>query len=237
MKNTLLFIFFGIGIGQLSAESMTSVTNLDTVPQNKEVQVIPKVDLHAPGALTFFFGSGSTAIQDQVAKALKDNLKFNFPDVKTNIEGPSAIGYQYHVKNKVSIGMVYSNSTISTSKFTMPNFQSPADSSVYYYKVGMNSLLMQIDWFWGKIKRPKSTWSFHSGIGLGVFSFNLTTEIEKGTGAGIDKVNNSVSTSGFQLTAIGVKHTMNVLKGFGWFANLGAGVNSIGFTTGINYTL
>lgn len=236
MKNTILLVFTCVGLIRANAYQLQTETTSDSSPI-VNVQIIPKVDLHAKGALTFFWGNGSSAIQDQVAKTLKENLKFNFPDVETQIDGPNAIGYQYHVKDKVSIGMVYSNSSITTSKFTMPNFQSPADSSVYYYKVGMNSLLMQIDWFWGKIKRPKSTWSFHSGLGLGVFSFNLTTEIEKGTGAGIDQVNNSVSTSGFQLTAVGVKHTMNALRGFGWFANLGVGVNSVGFTTGVNYTL
>ena len=133
--------------------------------------------------------------------------------------------------------MVFSNSSIKTNNLVMPDFQNPSDSTVYYYNVGMNSLLMQVDWFWGKIRRPKSTFSFHSGIGLGMFSFNLTTEKVRGSGQSVDFIDKSVSTSGFQLTLIGVKHTMNALHGLGWFANLGVGVNSMGFTSGINYTL
>ncbi len=234
MKYIVTALLLFCSFQQLSASELTLQ---DSVPQKIEAQIIPKMDLHQPGALTFFWGGGSATIQRQVAKTLEENLKFNFPNVGTTIEGPSAIGYQYHVKNKVSIGMVYSSSSIRTNNQTMPDFQNPADSTVYYYNVGLNSLMMQIDWFWGKIKRPKSTWSFHSGIGLGVFSFNLTTELVKGKGAGVDVVDKSVSTSGVQLTLIGVKHTMSKLKGFGWFSNLGAGVNSIGFTTGINYTL
>ncbi len=234
MKYIVTALLLFCSVQQLSASELTQQ---DSVPQKIEAQIIPKMDLHQPGALTFFWGGGSATIQRQVAKTLEENLKFNFPNVGTTIEGPSAIGYQYHVKNKVSIGMVYSSSSIRTNNQTMPDFQNPADSTVYYYNVGLNSLMMQIDWFWGKIKRPKSTWSFHSGIGLGVFSFNLTTELVKGKGAGVDVVDKSVSTSGVQLTLIGVKHTMSKLKGFGWFSNLGAGVNSIGFTTGINYTL
>jgi hypothetical protein len=70
-----------------------------------------------------------------------------------------------------------------------------------------------------------------------MFSFNLTTEKVRGSGQSVEFIDKSVSTSGFQLTLIGVKHTMNALHGLGWFANLGVGVNSIGFTSGINYTL
>lgn len=221
-----------------SNDELNAGNSLDSVaPKPLDVQIIPKVNLHSPGALTFFWGGGSAALQEQVAKTLKDNLKFDFPDIGTEINGPNVIGYQFHVKEKVSIGMVYSNSSIRTNNLVMPDFQNPADSTIYYYNVGMNSLLMQIDWFWGRIKRPRSTFSFHSGIGLGVFSFNLTTEKVQGSGNSVQFINNSVSTSGFQLTLVGVKHTMNALKGLGWFANLGVGVNSIGFTSGINYTL
>lgn len=234
MKYIVTALLLFCSVQQLSASELILQ---DSVPQKIDAQIIPKLDLHQPGALSFFWGGGSATIQRQVAKTLEENLKFNFPNVGTTIDGPSSIGYQYHVKNKVSIGMVYSSSSIRTNNQTMPDFQNPADSTVYYYNVGLNSLMMQVDWFWGKIKRPKSTWSFHSGIGLGVFSFNLTTEILKGKGAGVNVVDKSVSTSGVQLTIIGVKHTMSKLKGFGWFSNLGAGVNSIGFTTGINYTL
>jgi len=237
MKNTLFFILALMGFVQLSAETFNETNNQDTVPQNQNVQIIPKVDLHQKGALTFYWGSGSSVIQKQIADKIYESIKFDYPNVKMIIEGPSAIGYQYHVKDKVSIGMVYSGSNVKTSDLSMPNLQNPGDSTIFYYNVGLNTLFMQIDWFWGKIKRPKSTWSFHSGIGLGVFSVNISTELKKGTGASVQQIQNSVSTSGFQLTAIGVKHTMNALKGFGWFANLGAGMNSVGFTTGINYTL
>lgn len=236
MKLKLIAFFLVSWTINLNASNIETESD-STSPKTIVAQVIPKVNLHSQGALTFFLGSGSAALQEQVAKTLKENLKFDFPNIGTEISGPSSIGYQFHVKDKVSVGMVYSNSRIKTNNLVMPDFQNPADSTIYYYQVGMNSLLMQVDWFWGRIKRPKSTFSFHSGLGLGVFSFNLTTEKVQGSGNSVQFINNSVSTSGFQLTLIGVKHTMNALKGLGWFANLGVGVNSMGFTSGINYTL
>lgn len=221
-----------------NAYTLKSIESLDSIPvKNLDVQIAPKANLHPQGALTFFWGGGAATLQEQVAKTLKDNLKFSFPNVGTVINGPNVIGYQFHAKEKVSLGMVFSNSSIKTNNLVMPDFQNPSDSTVYYYNVGLNSLLMQVDWFWGKIRRPKSTFSFHSGLGLGMFSFNLTTEKVSGSGNGVDFIGRSVSTSGFQLTIVGVKHTMNALHGLGWFANLGVGVNSIGFTSGINYTL
>lgn len=238
LKSIAFLGFFASSSLFANAYTLKSIESLDSIPvKNLEVQIAPKANLHPQGALTFFWGTGSSVLLEQVAKTLKDNLKFDFPDIGTEINGPNVIGYQFHAKEKVTLGMVYSNSSIKTNNLVMPDFQNPSDSTVYYYNVGLNSLLMQVDWFWGKIRRPKSTFSFHSGLGLGMFSFNLTTEKVKGSGNSVQFINNSVSTSGFQLTLIGVKHTMNALHGLGWFANLGVGVNSIGFTSGINYTL
>lgn len=238
LKSIAFLGFFASSSLFANAYTLKSIESLDSIPvKNLEVQITPKANLHPQGALTFFWGTGSSVLLEQVAKTLKDNLKFDFPDIGTEINGPNVIGYQFHAKEKVTLGMVYSNSSIKTNNLVMPDFQNPSDSTVYYYNVGLNSLLMQVDWFWGKIRRPKSTFSFHSGLGLGMFSFNLTTEKVKGSGNSVQFINNSVSTSGFQLTIIGVKHTMNALHGLGWFANLGVGVNSIGFTSGINYTL
>lgn len=238
LKSIAFLGFFASSSLFANAYTLKSIESLDSIPvKNLEVQIVPKANLHPQGALTFFWGTGSSVLLEQVAKTLKDNLKFDFPDIGTEINGPNVIGYQFHAKEKVTLGMVYSNSSIKTNNLVMPDFQNPSDSTVYYYNVGLNSLLMQVDWFWGKIRRPKSTFSFHSGLGLGMFSFNLTTEKVKGSGNSVQFINNSVSTSGFQLTLIGVKHTMNALHGLGWFANLGVGVNSIGFTSGINYTL
>ncbi len=240
MKLKLIAVATFLNLSGLFAKTLSYDLGLytDSIPvKNVDVQIIPKANLHPQGALTFFWGTGSSVLLEQVAKTLKDNLKFNFPDIDMEINGPNVIGYQFHAKEKVSLGMVFSNSSIKTNNLVMPDFQNPSDSTVYYYNVGMNSLLMQVDWFWGKIRRPKSTFSFHSGIGLGMFSFNLTTEKVRGSGQSVDFIDKSVSTSGFQLTLIGVKHTMNALHGLGWFANLGVGVNSMGFTSGINYTL
>ena len=204
-----------------------------------EVQIIPleKKDLFKKDAITFYIGSGSTTLLDSIGKTIKDNLKFNFPNVDMQVSAPTIIGYQHHIRDNVSVGMVYSSSNVRTTDLDMPDFQNPALGSTYYYNIALSSLMASVDWYWMKFKRPKSTFALHSGLSLGLFNYQLTTEITKGSGSGVDQINASASTKAMQLTVIGVKHSMDALKGFGWFANFGIGYNSIGLTTGINWTL
>lgn len=205
--------------------------------QNVQIAPLEKKDLYQKDAITFYMGSGSSTLLDSIGKTIKDNLKFNFPDVDMQVTAPTIIGYQHHIRENISIGMVYSSSNVRTTNIEMPDFQTPANSSTYHYNVALSSLMASVDWYWMKFKRPKSTFALHSGLSLGVFNYNITTEITKGNGSGVDKINASASTKALQLTVIGVKHSMEALKGFGWFANFGVGYNSIGLTSGINWTL
>ena len=205
----------------------------------QEAQIIPleKKDLFKKDAITFYMGSGNMPILDTLGDAVKKNLLSNFPEAKMNVSNPFIIGYQYHIRDKFSIGMVYCSSSVTSDKKIIPDFQNVGQSSEFYYNLALTSLMTSVDVFWKKIKRPKSTFAFHSGLSLGIFNLTGSREITKGSGNGVEDLNLNVTSRAFQLTVVGVKHSMDALKGFGWFANLGLGFNSIGLTTGINWTL
>jgi len=205
--------------------------------QNAQIAPLEKKDLFNKDAITFYMGSGSMPILDTLGDAVKKNLLNNFPEAKMNVSSPFIVGYQYHVRDKFSIGMVYCSSNVTSDKKIMPDFQNLGQSSEFYYNIALTSLMTSVDVYWLKIKRPKSTFAFHSGLSLGLFNLTGSREITKGTGNGVENLNLNVTSRAFQLTVVGVKHSMDALKGFGWFANLGIGFNSIGLTTGINWTL
>ena len=205
--------------------------------QNAQIEPLERKDLFKKEAITFYMGSGNMPILDTLGDAVKKNLLNNFPNSKMNVSQPFIIGYQYHVRDKFSIGMVYSSSSVTSDVETMPDFQNVGQSSKFYYNIALTSLMTSVDVFWKKIKRPKSTFAFHSGLSLGLFNLTGSREITGGTGNGVEDLNLNVTSKAMQLTVIGVKHSMDALKGFGWFANVGIGFNSIGLTTGINWTL
>jgi hypothetical protein len=205
--------------------------------QNVQIAPLEKKDLFKKDAITFYMGSGSMPILDTLGDAVKKNLLNNFPEAKMNVSSPFIVGYQYHVRDKFSIGMVYCSSNVTSDKKIMPDFQNVGQSSEFYYNIALTSLMTSVDVYWLKIKRPKSTFAFHSGLSLGLFNLTGSREITKGTGNGVEDLNLNVTSRAFQFTVVGVKHSMDALKGFGWFANLGVGFNSIGLTSGINWTL
>ena len=205
--------------------------------QNAQIEPLEKKDLFKKDAITFYIGSGTMPILDTLGDAVKKNLLSSFPEAKMNVSSPFIVGYQYHIRDKFSIGMVYCSSSVTSDTKTMPDFQNPGKNSEFYYNIALTSLMTSVDVFWKKIKRPKSTFAFHSGLSLGLFNLTGSREIKSGTGNGVEDLNLNVTSKAMQLTVVGVKHSMDALKGFGWFANLGIGFNSIGITTGINWTL
>lgn len=191
-------------------------------------------------AITFYYGTGSDMSQQQISDQLDEQLKYDYPNKANNtIQAPQIIGYQYHVKERLSIGLVYCISNVQTPILEYPDFQNPGEVTEYTYRVGLNSFLGSIHWHWFVRNGNKSTLSLNSGIALGVFNVNFETNIISGDASNLPQINLSQGESGWQLTLVGIKHTFHYryLKGIGYHASLGLGVNTIGLTTGINYTL
>lgn len=203
-------------------------------------QSTDRINLFDNQAVTFFYGVGNDLVQQQIADGLKEQLKYDYPDLgPMDVQAPQIIGYQYHVRERISIGLIYCNSSVRTPSLEYPDIQNPSEVTKYYYDVSLNSFLGSFDYHWYIHKGKFSTLSLNSGFALGVNNINFNTVIESGDGSNLPNYNFSQGGRGFQFNIIGVKHSFSLryLKGIGYHANLGVGVNTIGFTTGIQYTL
>jgi hypothetical protein len=190
--------------------------------------------------LTFFFGSGTPAAQRVISTALEEQVRYDFPNKAPNIiNAPTFIGYQYHVKKRLSIGMVYCVSGVKTPNLIYPDLQNPSESTEFNYQININSFMGSVDYHWYYRTGKKSSLSLHSGLALGVYDVNFTTQIIGGNGQNLPEYNLSTGGNGWQLTLIGVKQSFNykLLKNFGYVANLGVGMNVIGLSAGATYTL
>lgn len=191
-------------------------------------------------SVTFFYGVGNDLVQQQIADGLKEQLKYDYPDLEDiDVQAPQIIGYQYHVRERISVGLIYCNSRVKTPSLEYPDIQNPNEVTKYHYDVSLNSFLGSFDYHWYIHRWRLSSLTLHSGFALGVNNINFNTVIEDGDGSNLPNYNFSQGGRGFQFNVIGIKHSFSLryLKGIGYHANLGVGVNTIGFTTGIQYTL
>lgn len=199
-----------------------------------------KTSLFNKEALTFYYGVGNDFTNRQISKELDEQLKYDFPNKQANIiKAPSFIGYQYHVKNRLSIGLVYCVSSVKTPDLEYPDLQNPSEITVFHYEVNINSFLGSVDYHWYNRNGAKSTLSLYSGLALGVYDVNFRTQVTGGEGGNLPEYNFSSGSNGWQLTLVGIKHSFNykLLNKFGYMANFGFGTNVIGMAFGATYTL
>lgn len=216
----------------LSAQEMIASENTE----NPQV----KTKLFDNQALTFYYGTGSDFSNRQISNELDNQLKYDFPNKTANtIKAPTFIGYQYHIKKRISIGMVYCVSNVRTPDLQYPDLQNPSEITEFHYEVNINSFMGSVDYHWYYKNGVKSSLSLHSGLALGVYDVNFKTEITGGEGQNLPQYNFSAGGNGWQLTLIGIKQSFNykLLRNFGYVANLGLGMNVIGLSVGATYTL
>lgn len=216
----------------LSAQEMIASENTE----NPQV----KTKLFDNQALTFYYGTGSNFSNRQISNELDNQLKYDFPNKTANtIKAPTFIGYQYHIKKRISIGMVYCVSNVRTPDLQYPDLQNPSEITEFHYEVNINSFMGSVDYHWYYKNGAKSSLSLHSGLALGVYDVNFKTEITGGEGQNLPQYNFSAGGNGWQLTLIGIKQSFNykLLRNFGYVANLGLGTNVIGLSVGATYTL
>lgn len=233
------YIRFRISMNYLS-KSLLSILLVTLNTNHGQAQNDTKPQAYKPLSITFFYGAGSDFSQQQISDQLDEQLKYDYPNKASNsIQAPQILGYQYHVRDKISIGLVYCVSSVETPLLEYPDFQNPGEVTEYRYRVGLNSFMGSVDWHWYIRNGNYSTLSLNSGLALGVFNLNIETNIVSGDASNLPQINLSQGGSGWQLNLIGIKQTFHykILKGFGYHASLGVGVNTIGLTSGINYTL
>jgi hypothetical protein len=192
-------------------------------------------------AMTFYWDRNSNVLVNIISKGLKENLEPSFGSMGNSIvsKKPQSLGYQYHFRDRWTMGLVYSWAQVKTDTLLYPDFDIPGNYSYFQYVVNMNAFMGTINYAWYLKTKPKSTIAISSGIALGNSRIDYETRrmsYDTGT-AYIPAFNGGINASGIQITLISIKQSFKGLRNIGYQASLGGGVNSIGLSVGINYTL
>ena len=137
------------------------------------------------------------------------------------------------------MGVKYTWATVTSDTLAYPDFDRINQYAYFQYVVKLNSFLASIDYAWKIKNTPKSAYALYSGIALGNSRIDYNTvrmDFDK-SNSYIPAFNGGVDMSGFQVTLLGIKQHFRGLRNFGYHAELGVGINSIGFAYGLSYTL
>ena len=229
----------------ISSENKSSLQN-DNGSQTSVNSNLTSIDKHPlrpfqKEAMTFYWDRNSNVLVNIISKGLKENLEPSFGSMGNSIvsKKPQSIGYQYHFRDRWTMGLVYSWAQVKTDTLLYPDFDILNNYSYFQYVVNMNAFMGTINYAWYLKTKPKSTIAISSGMALGNSRIDYETRrmsYDTGT-AYIPAFNGGINASGIQITLISIKQSFKGLRNFGYQASLGGGVNSIGFSWGINYTL
>ena len=229
----------------ISTENKSPIENRNgnQTSVNSNLTGIDKHPLHPfqKEAMTFYWDRNSKVLVNIIAKGLKENLEPTFGSMGNSIisKKPQSIGYQYHFRDRWTMGLVYAWAQVKTDTLQYPDFDKPGNYSSFQYVVNMNAFMGTINYAWYLKTKPKSTMAISSGIALGNRRIDYQTQRMKydtGT-AYIPAFNGGINAQGIQVTLISIKQSFKGLRNIGYQASLGGGVNSIGFSFGLNYTL
>jgi len=228
---------------QYSGNDDTMKVQEPVVSLNSNLTSIDKNPLHPfqKEAMTFYWDRNSKVLVNIIAKGLKDNLEPSFGSMGNSIvsKKPQSLGYQYHFRDRWTMGLVYAWAQVKTDTLLYPDFDIPGNYSYFQYVVNMNAFMGTINYAWYLKTKPKSTMAISSGIALGNSRIDYETQrmsYDTGT-AYIPAFNGGINATGIQITLISIKQSFKGLRNIGYQASLGGGVNSIGFSFGLNYTL
>lgn len=219
------------------------VSDGNNSPLNSNLSNNDKQPLHPfqKEAMTFYWDRNSHVLVDLIAKGLKNNLEPTFGKMGNSIvsKKPQSLGYQYHFRDRWTMGLVYAWAQVKTDTLLYPDFDNPPRYSSFQYVVNMNAFMGTINYAWYLKTKPKSTMAISSSIALGNSRIDYQTQRMKydTSTAYIPAFNGGINATGIQVTLISIKQSFKGLRNFGYQASLGGGVNSIGFSFGLNYTL
>jgi len=185
--------------------------------------------------MTLYYGRSSSFLVNSISNTMISELKPTFANITTEINKPNHYGYQYHFRERWMMGLVFQSASVKTNTIEYPDYNTfPTVYSKFHYQVRLSSFMGTIDYAW-KIKSGKnSNTAWYSGLALGTFHVNFETIREDSSTAYVPAYNQGIGMNGIQATLIGVKKAYK--NGIGFQAQLGAGVNSMGLSAGINYS-
>jgi len=185
--------------------------------------------------MTLYYGRSSSFLVNKIATTMDNELTPTFGEITITTNKPNHYGYQFHFRDRWMMGLVFQSASTRTNTIEYPDYNTfPTVYSKFHYQVRLTSFMGTLDYAW-KIKSGKRTnTAWYSGIALGTFNVNFETIRDDSSTAYVPAYNQGIGMNGIQATLVGVKTAWK--NGMGVQAQLGAGVNSIGFSFGINYS-
>lgn len=225
-----------------AAKETTPTTISPSKPQAAKTITL-KRSLHPiqKEAMTFMWTNNSNVLVNTIGNGLQKELEPNFGNVGNSLitAKPTTIGYQYHFRDRWTMGIKYTWAEVTSDTLAYPDFDRLNQYAYFQYVVKLNSFLASIDYAWKIKNSTKSNYAIYSGIALGNsrIDYNTVRMNFDTSSSYIPAFNGGVDLNGFQVTLIGIKQHFKGLRNFGYHAELGAGINSIGLGYGLTYTL
>jgi hypothetical protein len=178
--------------------------------------------VYKKGDMSLFFGVGASNTLATTLSSVGEGASNTF--------GPYIIGYQYHLTDKLTIGLAYTHQSASTVKVTIDN---GIDNVSYQTNFTFSTFLSQLNYSW--YNNENGAFVLYSGASVGTFTMNAELEIISGNQDLANKYTGVSEGIAYHITAIGFKGRFTKTSKLGAFAELGFGFNGL-FNGGIQYT-
>ena len=178
--------------------------------------------VYKKGNMSLFFGVGaSNTLANTLSKV---------GEGASNVVGPYIFGYQYHLTDKLTIGLAYTHQSASTGKVTT---EGAFDNVTYQTNLNFSTFLSQLNYSW--YNNENNAFILYSGLSVGTFTIESDLEILSGNKDLATVYSGITEDFAYHITAIGFKGRFTKTSKLGAFAELGFGYNGV-FNGGIQYT-
>lgn len=178
--------------------------------------------VYTKGNMSLFFGAGASNTLANAINSVGEGASNSF--------GPYIMGYQYHLTDKLTIGLAYTNQSASTGKVTIDN---GTENVSFKTNFTFSTFLSQLNYSW--YDNENGAFVLYSGLSAGTYTLNAELEVLSGNKE-LAKINSDISEGlAYHITAIGFKGRFTKTSKLGAFAELGFGFNGV-INGGIQYT-
>lgn len=178
--------------------------------------------VYKKGNMTLYAGLGASNVVANALNSVGEGAAYSV--------GPYILGYQYHLTDKLMIGLAYTYQSASTGKQTVTT---ATDNVSFRTNLNVSTFLSQINYSW--YNNENQALILYSGAALGTFSIDSELELVSGNKDLAVLYNGLANGMSYHITAIGYKGRFTKSSKLGAFAELGFGMNGI-FNAGLQYT-
>lgn len=178
--------------------------------------------VYKKGNMTLYAGVGAS---NAVANSLN-----SIGEGAANSVGPYILGYQYHLTDKLMIGLGYSYQSASTGKQTIVT---ATDAVSFKTNLNVSTFFSQVNYSW--YNNENQAMVLYSGAALGTYTINADLELISGNKDLAVVYKGLADGMSYHVTLLGYKGGFTKSSKLGAFAELGYGMNGI-FNAGLQYT-